>query len=297
MSASQVDPPLSDRQFALYVGGVEERSQWTVTTYIAQSRRFLAWLDEEPEQHSDAFTVAGRDETVTAYRDALVARRRPTASINTALGAVRAYYRACGLGSPKVEPVRGDRPDPEVLDRRARSRALDAASQRSARDWALFVLMLATGLRRQEVEDLNVDDVVLTGRSGHVLAPGPDEEQRELPLDIATVMALLEWKSARAAQLGKDRAATKAFFLNQYGARLSADAVDAIVQGIAGVSPGVLRNTYEAGLYASGFTQDAVCYRMGRAYPDKHKRRTLAGAAGCGRPVTADGAGEQLSLL
>lgn len=296
MSTQQVVPPVTPQQFALYVRGVEGRAQWTVSTYAAQARLFLAWLDERPEEHGDAFTVAGRDRTVTAYREALVARRRPTSSINTALSSVRAYYRAAGLGSPEVGPVRGDRPDPAVLDRRARARARDVAVKRSARDWALFVLMLATGLRRQEVEDLNIDDVHLTGRDRHVLAPGTDGEMRVLPLDMSTVMALMEWMSVRTEQLGKDRVA-KAFFLNQYGARLSADSVDEVVQDIAGVSPGVLRNTYEAGLYAAGHTEETVCYRMGRAWPDKHKRRMLRRTGECGWPVAADGVGEQLSLL
>ncbi|MGW4125289.1 site-specific integrase [Nocardia sp. NPDC004711] len=113
------DRPVSNQQFALYLAGAEARSPRTVSTYTARARRFLAWLDEEPER-GDVFTEARRDEVVAAYRDALVARRQPTASINTALRAVRAYYRACVLGSPDVAPVGRDRPDPAVLNRRER---------------------------------------------------------------------------------------------------------------------------------------------------------------------------------
>ncbi|MGW4125290.1 site-specific integrase [Nocardia sp. NPDC004711] len=127
------------------------------------------------------------------------------------------------------------------------------ASRRSARDWALFLLILGTGLRRQEVENLNDEDVVLTGREWYVLAPGPDGEMRVLPLDIATMMAQMEWRTARAEQLGPDRAA-RPYFLTESGGRFSADRVDSIVQEIAGVLPKVLRNTYEADLYAEGCT-------------------------------------------
>lgn len=278
-----------DQRFALWLKA-EGLARRTQQTYVDEARWFRRWLEERGvvlERLSDA----ERLDVVTAYRDDLVSQGRPGSSVNLARSAVSAYCRSLRLVAPAVGPVEVVRPDPVVLAGVTRSRALDCAQARGVLERAVFAGILGTGLRKSEVANLDVDDVVTNGHEGYVLAPAPDGGKRVIPLDGGTAEVLLAWRAQRAEMLDKQR--RRAFFLGRTRARLLDDRVDAIVRAVGEeiglvLSPQVLRDTYEASLWAAQLNEEAVNYLMGRGYSNPHKRRTLAavGVAPCTRTRT-----------
>lgn len=87
---------------------------------------------------------------------------------------------------------------------------------RGARDRAIILLFLKTGLRREELSELDVDDVDL-GRMVIRVHPHRKRANTKGFFDAECRHALLEWLEVRSRRKAKD---SKALFLNAGGERL-----------------------------------------------------------------------------
>ncbi|WP_280309851.1 tyrosine-type recombinase/integrase [Nocardia abscessus] len=268
------------------------------TTYLERTGAYLRWLKSAGPEFLDALTSRqGRDRAVAAYLTHLdVERGLASSTHNVSLAALDSYYTWRGLGEPQAAAVSVDRGVAPTLTPRERSRCLDEAATRTPRDYAVFVLLLKTGLRREELANVDEDDIHLDAVSGSVRAPGPGDTYRVIPLDAGARRVQLTWAAARRKMLGHKK--EKAFFLGNSGKRLSPRRVGEIVGEIgaaaglaSALSPGVLRNTFEQDLLLEGREMAEVAYLMGRSKPDRDKVRALRAAGIPARPQRSRGAG------
>jgi integrase len=126
--------------------------------YAHQVRRYLLWLgDRSPVDGDPLADGDARDWAVRDYKRHLKAVERwKPASVNLALAALDSLYTQLGLGRPVVR--REDLPAsaPRALSEEQQRRLLRMCERASARDRAIVVVLLYTGLRLAELVALDV---------------------------------------------------------------------------------------------------------------------------------------------
>jgi integrase/recombinase XerC len=260
-TASNKDDVVGDGREALsaYLAWLDGRplAARSRQAYAHQVRGYLAWLaDRSPVDGDPLVDGDARDWAVRDYKRHLkaVAGWKPS-SVNLALAALDSFYTQLGLGKPVVRREDLAKSAPRALTEEQQRRLLRIAERASARDRAIVVVLLYTGLRLAELAALDVRDVRVSARKGLVVVrSGKGDAYREVPLNALVRQVLEEWLSERQA---KARDGERALFVGRGGRRLSKRAVDDVVRGLgddAGVklSAHVLRHTFLTGMVRRG---------------------------------------------
>jgi site-specific recombinase XerD len=225
--------------------------------YAHQVRRYLAWLgDRSPVDGDPLVDGAARDWAVRDYKRHLKAVERwKPASVNLALAALDSFYTQLGLGRPIVRREELSKAAPRAITEAEQRRLLRIAERAKARDRAIVVVLLYTGLRLAELVALDLEDVKMSARKGVVVVrSGKGDAYREVPLNALVRQVLEEWLAERTRlAAGGERAV----FLGRSGRRLSKRSVDDVVRGLgedAGVklSAHILRHTFLTRLVRQG---------------------------------------------
>lgn len=175
-----------------------------------------------------------------------------------------------------------------VLLNEDEQRRLLRAVQRhpSVRDRAITLVLLHTGLRADELAQLDLDDVPISTRRGKVIVragKGRDGgTYREVPLHRAARDSLRTWLDERTDWPGADE--SPALWLNRRGGRLSVRSINGIIRdlalaaglvhdsgsdaGKARVHPHTLRHTFGTQLIRNGVDIVTVADLMGHAKLD-----------------------------
>lgn len=153
--------------------------------------------------------VLDLDEIEGWLRSLYVQRRTGASHRSVGVSAVKSFYRwrgargrgrdcSFGLTAPKV-PRRVPRKfsGAELKAFFAAVRAHAASPLVELRDRALLLVLLASGLRREEVSSLRQDEVTIEGRTGVLRVTGKGAKEREVPIEGPVVKALVEWLDAR----------------------------------------------------------------------------------------------------
>lgn len=214
-------------------------------------------------------------------RSLFVSRRVGASHRSVAVSAVKSFYRwrssrglgrdcSFGLTAPKV---------PRKMPRKftgAELRQLFAAVRSHAstplvelRDKAILLLLLSSGLRREEVGTLRTADLSIDGRVGIVRVSGKGAKEREVPIEGPVVKALVEWLDARR----KDgRASCSEVFAEYHSGRhggMSPGGVERVVKRyakLAGLNRWgvhVFRVTFATLLYDDGIDIERIRILMG----------------------------------
>jgi hypothetical protein len=158
-----------------------------------------------------------------------VQRWKP-ASVNLALAALDSFYTQLGLGRPVVRREELPASAPRALAEEQQRRLLRMAERASARDRAIVVILLYTGLRLAELVALDVEDVPTSARKGLVVVrSGKGDAYREVPLNALVRQVLEEWLAERK-RLAADT--ERAVFVGRGGRRLAKRSVDDVVRGL-----------------------------------------------------------------
>lgn len=144
----------------------------------------------------------------------------------------------------------------------------------AVRDYAMVTIMLETGLRVAECYALNVDDIVIGERSGHVLVrDGKGEKERKVPLTVELVRpALKQWIELRGA------AQTSALWLGKTTERLTTRSIERIVKGVASrigspdITPHCLRYEFAKNLQRKGMDVIDISRLLGHTTIEITKR-------------------------
>lgn len=270
--------------------------------YASRVRGYLDWLATGPDLAAEVDPLAdpaGRDFAIRDYRAWLkTVRKAKPATINAHLTALDHFYSEhLHLGRPAARRERISDTAPEALTEPEQRRFLRGATTRGAvvsvaghsplqraqaigrgagigpaRDQAIALLLLYTGVRVEEAASLDLDDVALSARRGTVTVragKGRDGGAlRQIPLHHAARDALRAWITARhitARLAGWD---SPALFVNRGGQRLSTRSLHAIIAeislaaglvhdagpdaGKSRVHPHTLRHTFATQLLRNG---------------------------------------------
>ena len=284
-TASNKDPVQDERRAALlaaYLCWLEGRplAARSREAYAHQVRRYLAWLgdrslvDGDPLADGDARDWAARD-----YKRHLKAVQRwKPSSVNLALAALDSFYTQLGLGRPVVR--REDLPAkaPRAITVEEQRRLLRIAERSTARDRAIVVVLLYTGLRLAELVALDIDDVRISARKGLVIVrSGKGDAYREVPLNALVRQVLEEWLAERKAKAGDGE---RSVFVGRSGRRLSKRSVDDVVRGLgkdAGVSLSahLLRHTFLTRMVRQGSDLVLVAELAGHRRLETTRRYSL----------------------
>lgn len=134
------------------------------------------------------------------------------------------------------------------------------------RDRAILELFYGSGLRRQELVDLNLEGVDFSNQQVRVL--GKRARERVVPLSRAAKQALEQWRGVRRELVAEDN--EHALFLSAKGRRISAAEVYATVRhylrqvdGLEKAHPHVLRHSFATHLLDAGADLVAVKEMLG----------------------------------
>lgn len=266
--------------------------------YAARVRGFLLWLEtsgidagvdggRDSLLDGDPLTYPGaRDGAVRDWRTwaKTVARHRAT-TINNTLAAIDDFYTRRGLGPAAARREALPRAAPKALTRREVLRYLRAVEHleqpAAARDRVVALLPYYGGLRVGEVAGLDVDDVALSARKGHLRVRGKGRDGgklRSVPLERPELRAALAaWLEQRATWPG---AHEPALLLNRRGGRLSDRSARTIVTSLGvqvglgdpsddhGFGPHVLRHTFATELLRAGVDVVLVADLLGHTSTD-----------------------------
>jgi integrase len=166
--------------------------------------------------------------------------------VNLALAAIDHFNRFLGLGPAIVTRERLAQSAPRAQDEDQQRDLVRAAEDASARDRAIVVLLLHTGLRLSELVALDVGDVRTSARKGVVIVrSGKGDAFREVALNPTAREVVDAWSDARK-KVAVD--GEPALWVGRGGRRLTARAVDLVVRRVAAgaglqLSAHVLRHT------------------------------------------------------
>jgi integrase/recombinase XerC len=261
-----------------------ERSPLAANTRIAygrQVRTYLSWLEERGDCLDAALGDSlGRDFAVRDYRSHLKDVHLSAASVNAALAALDHLYRFLELGPPAVRREQLPALAPRALSEMELKAVLRAGERRGKpRDSAAIGLMALAGLRIAEVAALDVNDVALSARKGHVVVRhGKGDAARTVQLGALARELVEAWKRERPPR------DSPALFITAAGGRLSVRSLDRAVRltgELAGVplSAHVLRHTYVTDLVRSGVDVVTVAELAGHRSLETTRRYSLPSEA------------------
>lgn len=175
-------------------------SAHTIKAYMNMLKQFVLWIDVPLEK-------ATRDKLID-YVDRLISKKLTPKTINCHISCVRAFYEyleredALKVANPvrKGYSLRLPRPLPRFLNDDEVVKLFEVIKTR--RDRALFMLMLRTGLRVEEVSRLTVGAVDLKGNKIFV-HQGKGGRDRVVYISSDAHQALVEYMSHRPSTRSK----------------------------------------------------------------------------------------------
>lgn len=182
----------------------EDLSVVTIRNYLSDLRQFAAWCESiwqrGREEEIPFIPEAVTTPTLIDYRTylQLTLQLKPN-SVNRSLISLKRYFAwLVATGQLKYDPAKviklvGEEVTPprHLDDQEEQSLVAAVTEAGTARDQAIIVLMLHTGLRAREVCTLTRAHVRLGKRSGTIVVHGKRNKYREIPLN-ATARAALE---------------------------------------------------------------------------------------------------------
>jgi integrase/recombinase XerD len=184
----------------------EDLTAATIRNYLSDLRHFAVWCEsswkqereEEPPFTPEMVTTP----TLTDYRTYLqqVLRLKPN-SVNRSLISLKRYFawlvetQQIKYNPAKVVKLVGEEvaPPRHLDDQEEQALVATVTETGSARDRAIIVLMLHTGLRACEVCALTRAQVKLGKRSGTIIVCGKHNKYREIPLNATARDVLLAY--------------------------------------------------------------------------------------------------------
>lgn len=258
--------------------GVVNRN--TVVAYRNDLTQASAYLNRQnvqnwPEvtrEHIAAYLLEMRENQ--AYRPTTIARKL------AALKAFFRYLRASGLIAvdplENFEAPRIQKTPPHALTQEQVAnlfRQIDVTQPGGKRDFAMFHLLYATGMRVSELVSLNVGDIHLDLAT--VLCPGRrgrSKRERTLPLSTIAVESARHYLDNVRPQMTARHPEERALFLNHHGERLTRQGFWLIIKGyarqagITDITPHRLRHSFAVLMLREGMELRSVQELLGHAH-------------------------------
>ncbi|MFY9186859.1 MAG: tyrosine recombinase XerC [Bacillota bacterium] len=252
----------------------------TINAYANDLRTFADFVEDMygDDVNPGLGNITGRE--IRAYLAHLQKANYSRQTIARRLAALRAFFSyLCSKGIISQNPAKGVRTPkerrriPPFLREDEVTSLLEAPSGDTPlglRDRAILETLYAAGLRVGELVGLDLDSVDLA--TGYVRAYGKGSKERIVPLGKKAVSALAKYLERGRPKLALKGKEPKALFLNRNGTRLSARAVQIMVNKYIDkasinkeISPHALRHSFATHLLDRGADLRAVQELLGHA--------------------------------
>lgn len=181
------------------------RAATTVATYARTMSGFVEWAVGNAVPHADISLEQFDDWQKWLY----IERKNAASYRRRHLIAIRSFYgwrTSRGYGRNCTDGLRGPRKVTKAPKKYTRQQLRDlfTASRRgitpliSQRDETLLLVLLTTGLRREELSTLRIDQVELNDRVGIVRVHGKGAKERMVPIEGPVVQHLIAWLDVRS---------------------------------------------------------------------------------------------------
>lgn len=257
-------------EFEIYLRE-KDASSFTVRAYLSDLKKFIKWYWDTVGELPEVGVVGPLD--AAEFKRHLQNRKQKPATINRALRSLKTFFKwAVVKGyidqnpAGDIKPVSEVKNAPRALGRKEQQ-ALMRAVRKSGkeRDIAIITLLMHTGLRVSELCALNIDDVTIRERSGHIIVrSGKGNKYREVPLNLTARRALKGWIKIRGNGPGP-------LFPGRGGRHITARNIEFMISRYAydarleNVTPHVLRHTFCKSLVDAGESLDRVAVLAGHA--------------------------------
>lgn len=178
----------------------------TLTQYTSDLKDFIYWFENIWGNHAEDTTfdptnVTAR--TIARYREHMqINRSLKPSTINRRINSIKRYFdwaKQQGLiqtnYSKSIKFVPTEKTSPRQMTDKEEAALMNTVEKYGTlRDKTMLIFMLHTGLRSMEVCDVQVGDIVMRKRGGHVIVrSGKRNKQREVPLNSTVRFALEEY--------------------------------------------------------------------------------------------------------
>ena len=266
----------SVRSFLEYLEVERNYSPNTLRSYDSDLRHFVSYLFSNDVSSLEEV----RKDLLRKYLSNLLDEGLTKKSIARKIASLRSFFRyakrhkivttnpTLTLISPKLEKRL-----PSYLDESAIGRlfdAIDASTPLGRRDAAILELFYSTGMRLNELIQLNVDDLDVS--QGVVKVTGKGSKQRILPVGRRALQAIRAYEADRRTDVlvQKQEKVESPLFVTPKGVRFYPEAVIRMVKKYIGKvseleksSPHVLRHTFATHLLNRGADLRAVKELLG----------------------------------
>jgi site-specific recombinase XerD len=250
--------PQAISQFISHLHSLD-RSPNTIQAYTLDLQQFEKWFERVNDRELSPALITPTD--IREFKHYLIEDEElKPSSVNRKLASIRSFLKWAksedGIEDlprfpQSMEQVKSA---PKALDR-TEMHALVRAVERygDSRDQAIILVLLNTGLRVNELSELNLSDVEMSERKGKVVVrSGKGQKYREVPLNAEARRSLNAYLNDR----GEDN--ESALFLSQGESRLGTRGIQDVVGKYAhfaeleNVTPHTLRHTFCTNLLRSG---------------------------------------------
>lgn len=218
----------------------EDLSKFTIKGYIYDINYFNDWIKDFYQ--TDIILENATANDICAYREYLLKiKRQKATTINRRIQALRRFYTwLYQLNLCKNNPCekikfirRSPNKKPEALNKIEVHALLTAAGSSTyglnKRNYALVQLLLQTGLRVSEVANLQIRDLVIHERSGHIaVIDGKGRKNREVPLNATARRALANFLNIQSHKKNECY-----LFTNKSGSPLTIRALQKTIKTLA----------------------------------------------------------------
>ncbi len=246
-------------QFLSYLRYERNRSELTVQRYETSLRDFEQYFHSQDQELGWASVDA---DIIRRWMESLVDRGNMATTVNTALSALRSFYRFALVrklvGHDPVRHLQGpkkQKPLPQFLKEDEMNRLLDAKewgdNYKDVRARTIILLLYEAGLRRAELAGLDDTDVDFEARQLKVT--GKRNKQRIIPFGDELAETLRHYMKVRDEQVKRQHEG--ALFLSTRGRRITGEGIYKDVRTnlewvtmMKKRSPHVLRHTFATAL-------------------------------------------------
>ena len=277
-------------QFEKYLKGEKNASLHTLKNYLGDLRQFTAFLDQHsPDTVRSGLKGLPQIDTAVLrlFLSDLFKSHGPT-SVARKLSTLRTFFEYClrqgWVSSNPAKTVKS----PKIPKRVPQFLTVDeifsllaapkGVGNLEIRDKAILELFYASGLRLSELVGLNVSHIDLEEKVVRILGKG--DKERMVPIGDKAIAALRHYIDKRFGLL-LTHAQTQALFLNKSGGRLSARAVERLLDkylkrsGIQKkVTPHILRHTFATHMLNQGADMRGIQELLGHASLSTTQRYT-----------------------
>jgi site-specific recombinase XerD len=262
------------------------RAERTTFGYLKDMELFSRWFEQTNGELLSPQNLTPTD--VREYRQYLIyVKKAKPSTINRHLSAIRAFSNWAknsgetsysfaenikSVAQQSQAPKWLDKKEQAALIREVEKRVLTAetepARRQAARDQAILVILLNTGLRVSELVGLELTDVTVLDRKGEIrVRAGKGMKERVVPLNDTARKAIRAWLAVRPENSSKN------LFISQRGPA-STRAVQSILEGIGKdaridhLTPHMARHTFAKNLVNSGVSLEKVAMLLGHSSLD-----------------------------